>query len=149
MFTGSGMPMRFAKTDGSMLDVYQAATQMTDESGQEFPATSNALLDKALGPEGYYGAFTANMHTDNALHPGWTAIVGSAQIRGVPIVSARQMLEWTDARNESSFSAISWNSGVLNFNVTPGSGGERAAGHGPGRDRGRRADGSRARRVTR
>ena len=34
MFTGSGMPMRFADLDGSMIDVYQAATQMTDESGQ-------------------------------------------------------------------------------------------------------------------
>ncbi len=34
MFTGSGMPMRFAKADGTLIDVYQAATQMTDESGQ-------------------------------------------------------------------------------------------------------------------
>ena len=25
MFTGSGMPMRFADLDGSMIDVYQAA----------------------------------------------------------------------------------------------------------------------------
>ena len=24
------------------------------------------LLDEALGPEGYYGVFTANMHTDLA-----------------------------------------------------------------------------------
>ena len=32
MFTGSGMPMRFAKTDGTLIDAYQAATQMTDES---------------------------------------------------------------------------------------------------------------------
>ena len=32
--TGSGMPMRFAQADGTMIDVYQAATQMTDESDQ-------------------------------------------------------------------------------------------------------------------
>ena len=31
MFTGSGMPMRFADLDGTMVDVYQAVTQMTDE----------------------------------------------------------------------------------------------------------------------
>ena len=36
-FTGSGMPMRFADTDGTLIDVYQAATQMTDESGQTLP----------------------------------------------------------------------------------------------------------------
>jgi len=34
MFTGSGMPMRFADVDGTMIDCYQVTTQMTDESGQ-------------------------------------------------------------------------------------------------------------------
>jgi len=33
LFTGSGMPMRFASTNGNVVDVYQATTQMTDESG--------------------------------------------------------------------------------------------------------------------
>ena len=76
MFTGSGMPMRFADADGSMIDVYQAATQMTDESGQTEPFNIDTLLDNALGPEGYYGVFTANMHTDDASSPGSDAIVG-------------------------------------------------------------------------
>ncbi len=31
LFTGSGMPMRFSDLDGSIIDVYQATTQMTDE----------------------------------------------------------------------------------------------------------------------
>ena len=88
MFTGSGMPMRFADLDGSMIDVYQAATQMTDESDQTYPFTINSLLDNALGPEGYYGVFTANMHTDSASSSGADAIVASAQARGVPVVSA-------------------------------------------------------------
>ena len=39
---------------------------MTDESEQSYPFTPNTLLDSALGPQGYYGAFTANMHTDKA-----------------------------------------------------------------------------------
>ena len=58
--------MRFAELDGTMIDVYQATTQMTDESEQTYPFTPNTLLDRALGVEGYYGAFTANMHTDPA-----------------------------------------------------------------------------------
>ncbi len=64
--TGSGMPMRFADTDGTMIDVYQSMTQMTDESGQAYPFTPDSLLAKALGPEGFYGAFNANMHTDSS-----------------------------------------------------------------------------------
>ena len=88
MFTGSGFPMRFADADGSLIDVYQAATQLTDESGIDIAAHITALLDGALGPEGYYGVFTANMHTDKPDNPGADAIVAAAQARGVPVVSA-------------------------------------------------------------
>src|SRR5262249_50784438 len=66
LFTGSGMPMRFATKDGTIIDVYQATTQMTDESGQSYPLNIDTLLDNALGIKGYYGVFTANMHTDSA-----------------------------------------------------------------------------------
>ena len=89
-----------------MIDVYQAATQMTDESGQSYPFTIDTLLDRALGPEGYYGVFTANMHTDDPSSAGADAIVASALARGVPVVSARQMLDWLDGRNGSSFGSI-------------------------------------------
>jgi len=124
-FTGSGMPMRFVDATGTLIDVYQATTQMTDESGQTYPATINSLLDKAIGPEGYYGAFTANMHTDfnpSAGQAGSDAIVASAKARGVPIVTARQMLTWVDGRNGSSFQAIGWNGTTLTFSVAVGTG---------------------------
>ena len=122
MFTGSGMPMRFADLDGTMIDVYQASTQMTDESGQIYPFTIDTLLDRALGATGYYGAFNANMHTDDAVHPGSDAIVASAKARGVPVVSAQQMLTWLDGRNGSTFEAIQYSGGVLSFRVTVGAG---------------------------
>ena len=119
MFTGSGMPMRFADLNGSMIDVYQAATQMTDESDQTYPKNIDSLLNNALGPQGYYGVFTANMHTDSASSSGSDAIVASAQSRGVPIVSAQQMLQWLDGRNQSSFNGISWSGNTLSFSHQP------------------------------
>ncbi|MEO8681843.1 MAG: DUF4082 domain-containing protein, partial [Vicinamibacterales bacterium] len=125
LFTGSGLPMRYATTTGAMIDVYQAATQMTDESNQSYPLHADALLDKALGPEGYYGAFTANMHTDfnpSAGSAGSDAIVASAMARGVPVISAKQMLDWLDGRNGSSFESISWNADILSFDVAVGAG---------------------------
>ena len=121
-FTGSGMPMRFAASDGTLIDVYQAATQMTDESSQSYPFTIDALLDGALGPNGYYGAFTANMHTDSATSPDSDAIIAAATARGVPVVSARQMLEWVDGRNASSFGSISWGGNTLNFTICAAAG---------------------------
>ena len=117
MFTGSGWPMRFADTNGAMTDVYQATTQMTDESGQVYPFTIDALLDRAIGSDGYYGVFTANLHTDMAFSGESDAVVASAMARGVPIVSARQMLQWLDGRNGSSFRNISFNANVLSFSI--------------------------------
>ncbi len=122
LFTGSGMPMRFAKKDGTLIDCYQAVTQMPDESDETFPQFCDQLLDKAIGQEGYYGVFTTNMHFDNTNHPGANAVVASAKARGVPVVTAKQMLDWLDGRNASTFGAMTWSNNTLNFSITPGTG---------------------------
>jgi len=126
MFTGSGMPQRFVDANGQMIDVYQAATQMTDESGQTFPKNIDTLLNNATGPTGYYGMFTANMHTDannGSNSETWAmAIVNSAKARNIPVITAKQALEWVDGRNGSSFQSINWTGNVLTFNVAVGAG---------------------------
>ncbi|MGZ3862135.1 MAG: DUF4082 domain-containing protein [Bacteroidia bacterium] len=122
MFTGSGMPMRFTKIDGTIIDCYQAVTQMPDESGEIFPQFCDALLDKAIGPEGYYGVFTTNMHFDNPDHQGANDIVASAKAHHIPVVSAKQMLTWIDGRNNSSFDTIYWHTDTLMFAVTAANG---------------------------
>jgi hypothetical protein len=82
----------------------------------------SALLDGALGPHGHYGVFTANMHTDKPDNPGADAIVAEARARGVPVVSAKQMLAWLDGRNGSSFRGLSYTRGRLRFAVAPAAG---------------------------
>lgn len=122
-FTGSGMPMRYARLDGSTVDVYQAVTQMTDESGQTFPANFNALLDNALGAPGYYGIFNANIHTDFNTGPSKIAsdqLIAAAQSRGVPVISALQALRWVDGRNASNFTNVAWSGNNLSFGITVG-----------------------------
>jgi|GEM_PF-258072 len=122
MFTGSGMPMRFADVDGTIIDNYQVTTQMPDESGISFPEFIDTLLDNATGPQGYYGVFCANMHTDAATSAGSDAIIASALARNIPVISAKQMLSWLDGRNASSFNAITWSGNSLNFSITAASG---------------------------
>src|SRR5262245_53593336 len=106
--------------------VYQATTQMTDESQQQYPFTVNALLSNALGPKGYYGAFTVNAHTDQPTSAVSDAVVGAAVQAGVPVVSGRQMLRWLDGRNASSFGfgPSPWDpvAHALTFTVSPGTG---------------------------
>ncbi len=54
-FTGSGLSMRFADVDGTMIDVYQVPTHLVNESGMQFPTAIHTQLERAVGPEGYYG----------------------------------------------------------------------------------------------
>ncbi len=120
--TGSAMPMRITNSDGSMVDVYEAATQLTDESGQTYPDAINSVLNNALGALGFYGVFTVNAHTDSAASSVSDAVVAAAQANHVPVVSAKQMLTWIDGRNNSSYSNITWGNNSLSFSVTQATG---------------------------
>jgi WD40 repeat protein len=121
-FTGSGMPMRLTKLDGTIIDVYKSATQMTDESGQSYPLTVDTLLDRAVGAEGYYGIFNVNAHTDAPTSVVADAVIESAKQRKVPVVSARQVLTWLDGRNSSSFGTLSWSNNNLKFSIAKATG---------------------------
>ena len=83
------MPMRFADLDGTLIDVYQAVTQITDESQQSQPYTIDTLLDRALGPDQHFGVITVNAHTDPGGHEAGVgeAVIASAIERNVPIVT--------------------------------------------------------------
>ena len=81
---------------------------MTDESEQSYPFTPDTLLDRALGPLGYYGALHRQpAHRQRATFED-TQVLASAQERGVPVITARQLLTWPDGRNGSSFGNLAW-----------------------------------------
>ena len=110
--TGSGLPMRFADLDGSMIDVYQVASHLVNESEMSFPSAIETQLDRALGPQGYYGAFGTHYDFSDDFDEQLTT---AAKARGVPLVSVQQLLDWTDGRNNSHFARIGWNGDVLMF----------------------------------
>jgi hypothetical protein len=114
--------MRFADTDGTPIDVWQSVTQMNDESNQVYPTYAIPLFDNAVGPNGYYGVFTTNFHTDHAADSNSDTVVAAAQARGIPVVSAKQMLTWVDGRDRSGFSHFTWNGSTLGFDVTAAAG---------------------------
>jgi hypothetical protein len=125
--TGSGEIMRFAEVDGTPIDLYQAHTHLDDEVLSRVDRAPNEraidlLLGGATGPQGYYGMFTANMHTDDAESLGSDVIVERARAFGVPVISARQALEWVEGRDGSSFSDVTWGAGRLGFTVNVAAG---------------------------
>ncbi len=118
LFTGSGFPMRFSSPQGEVIDCYQAATQLNDETGQVYPETIEVALDQACAHVGRSTVLTANMHTDLGASSGSDAIVAEARRRGVPVISARQLLTWLDGRSSSSFWNIERAGDALRFSVT-------------------------------
>ena len=62
------------------------------------------------------------MHTDVPSIQQDDQIIASALARNVPVVTGRQMLEWLDGRNGSSFGSLTWNGTALSFTVAIGQG---------------------------
>ena len=117
--TGSGIPMRFADSDGTMIDVYQEPSELVNENGETYPAGIAAMLEAALGPDGYYGAIGTHYDYSDSFA---SELAQAALAYGIPAVSVQQMLDWTDARNASSFTTPVWNGGTLTFGATVGTG---------------------------
>jgi len=121
LMTGSGFPQRFGDLDGTLIDVYQSMTQISDEMDETLPTTTqiHTLLDNALGPKEYWGVFNVILHSDLGDHARLNELVSEAQDRGVPVVTSAQMLDWVDGRNGSSFGDIGYTNGQLTFSLTP------------------------------
>lgn len=113
--TGSGLPMRFSKSDGEVLDVYQQETHLVDEIFFSYPDAIVGLIERATGPEEFYGAFGTHFDFHNGFVP---MVVDIARKRQVPMVSARQMLEWQDARSHSNFKGVRWDGEALQFSIS-------------------------------
>jgi hypothetical protein len=127
LYTGSGMPMRFAAADGSLIDVYQATTYSADDATDHpdtvVPAQMKTLIDNALGAKGYYGAFSVIVHNDGpqAHSAARDQVVAYARSKGVSVISERQLLTWLDGRDGSSFGSVDFGSGALTFTISASS----------------------------
>ena len=78
--TGSGMPMRFAGKNGAMHRRLPGGDPDDRRVGPELPVHRRHAARPRLGPHGYYGAFTANMHTDQPTIQQDDALLTSALV---------------------------------------------------------------------
>ncbi len=137
--TGSGLPMKFVKLDGTITPVYQQATQLTDEqmitgiytqpgdplfenlTGAQALQVTRDMIDASQA--GFYSAFIAQFHVDYYSNEDvriWAeGTMDYANNQGIPIWNADEWLAFTELRSASSYSNISWNAatGDLSFNL--------------------------------
>lgn len=110
--TGSAMPMPFVSEDGKVLDVYQAATQLVNEDGVPHRQGAVTMLQKALGPDEFYGAPVTHYDFSDDYAD---VLIKAAQEHEIALISAEQMLSWVEGRNNSYFADVGWENGILSF----------------------------------
>jgi hypothetical protein len=121
--TGSGFPMPFVNEDGQIIDIYQAPTELVNENGVPHSAGTAFVLDRALGEEQFFGAFVSHYDFTDSFA---ATLVAAARERGVPLITASQMLAWLDGRNRSTFTNLRWNARTLTFDQHVARGAENA-----------------------
>jgi hypothetical protein len=118
--TGSYMTMRFADLDGTLIDVYNAPTDL-DYENDPTSATVDADLAAATGQSGFYGIFGTHYDFSNTYQ---NLLLAAAQQYNVPIISAEQARVWKDAQSNSTFDIISSSSYQVCFKPEVAEGGE-------------------------
>jgi hypothetical protein len=122
--TGSGMPMPFVTEDGTVLNIYQAATQLINENKVPQVEGVHSMIERALGPDQFFSAFVAHYDFSDDYA---NILIDVAQQRRVALVSAEQMLAWVDARNTSRFTNVTWRDDTLRFTKQLAAGAEHAS----------------------
>lgn len=117
IITGSGMNMRLTDADGDMLDVRQGVSNVDDQAANA--VNIDALLDNALGADGYYGVFGSHYDMSN---PFDVTLYTSASARNVPMISSVQALTWFDGRESSTFTNMTGSNGLFGFTITAAEG---------------------------
>ena len=136
-FNGSGLPMRFADTDGRILENYQQVTQLADDYFIEFPWTTPDSLGSQNGVEipaqliqssldGSFAAIGCNFHSDPYdMEDRWrlpaeawlNSTLAAARDRDVPIWTAEHWLEFTRGRQKARFEGMRWQEKKLAFDL--------------------------------
>jgi hypothetical protein len=148
-FTGSGLPMKFVDEQGRILNIYQQLTQLADDhlldaryAGQVWGGqakltaeaaleVSRVLIDRSLAA---HCAIATNFHPDLFFVAPFAAdeksradeayllegVLDYVAEQGIPIWSAAEWLQFTEARHDASFEEIRWHPDAqrLSFKLT-------------------------------
>jgi hypothetical protein len=113
--TGSALPMRFSDDNGRLLSVFQQESHLVNETWSGSTAAIEELITAAEDERGYFGAI--GTHYDFA-DDFDEQLMDIAIRRDVPMVSAQQLLDFTEGRQSSRFTDVKQtDTGGIAFNV--------------------------------
>lgn len=113
--TGSALPMRFSTNDGKLINVFQQETHLVNETWKNSSQAIDALITAAQDGRGYYGVLGTHFDFSDDFDQ-W--LIDTATRLNVPMISAQQLLAFTDGRNASTIAGIKAEAGDVHFSVT-------------------------------
>lgn len=123
-FTGSGLPMRFATSNGKILNIFQHLNNVYDQQYNEnhdaegFFSCFRGLMDRSIRDE-VYSFISVKSHNDEYYFSKapLRRMLAYADSNGIPVWTAAHLLEFIKVRDEAGFSGINRTGNDLEFNL--------------------------------
>jgi O-glycosyl hydrolase len=124
-YTGSGLPLKFADMNGDVVDIYQHLNNVYDQQYMEhkdsvgFFECFKGIMDHSLNDE-VYSYVGVKCHNDEYFFSRGplTKMLRYANEKQVPVWTANKLLRFLKAKDEASFSNITWSNNRLSFAIT-------------------------------
>lgn len=116
--TGSALPMRFSTDDGQLIDVFQQETHLVNETWKGSPKAIEELITAAQGSQGYFGVLGTHYDFSDGFD---RQLMKIATDQGIPMISAKQLLDFAEGRNASQIADLEEEAGTVRFTVDPDS----------------------------
>jgi hypothetical protein len=123
-YTGSGLVMKFANSEGKILNIYQHLNNVYDQQYMEnndpsgFFNCLKGLVDRSLYEE-VYSFVSIKAHNDEYFFSKdpLMKMLDYATRKNVPVWTVSRLLDFIKMKNEACFSDISWSGNILNFKI--------------------------------
>ena len=123
-YTGSGLVMKFADMQGSMINVYQQLNNVYDQQYMENKDQSGffdcfrGLMDRSLNNE-VYSFICVKAHNAEYFFSKipLMKMLDYANSKGVPVWTEQKLLDFLNVRGEAGFTDIHWINDILSFKI--------------------------------
>lgn len=123
-YTGTGLTMKFANGDGTILDIYQQLNNVYDQQYMEhkyqvgYFGAFKGLMDRSLHDE-VYSSISVRAHNNEYFFSEvpLMKMLDYAKAHHVPVWNELKWLEFLQAKDAATFEEIRWREGRLSFTV--------------------------------
>lgn len=123
-YTGSGLTIKFANTEGDVIDVYQHFNNVYDQQYMEhddkdgFYNCFKGLVDRSLDG-GVYSFVSVKAHNAEYFfsEKPLMKMLDYANSKHIPVWTEIKLLDFLRAKDEASFNNIAWKNNTLSFTI--------------------------------